>query len=39
MSDLVYLDNAATTPVAESVVTEMSEFFREKFGNPSSLYS
>lgn len=37
--DLVYLDNAATTPVAESVQKEMSEFFREKFGNPSSLYS
>lgn len=39
MSDLVYLDNAATTPVAESVQRKMSEFFQEKFGNPSSLYS
>ncbi|MCF7890777.1 cysteine desulfurase [Candidatus Bipolaricaulota bacterium] len=39
MNELVYLDNAATTPVAKSVREKMSEFFRDKFGNPSSLYS
>ena len=39
MNELVYLDNAATTPVAKPVKEEMSGFFREKFGNPSSLYS
>lgn len=39
MNELVYLDNAATTPVAKSVKEEMSVFFRNKFGNPSSLYS
>ncbi|MBS3735598.1 MAG: cysteine desulfurase family protein [Candidatus Bipolaricaulota bacterium] len=39
MNELVYLDNAATTPVAKSVREEMSAFFRDKFGNPSSLYS
>ncbi len=39
MNELVYLDHAATTPVAKSVKKKMSIFFREKFGNPSSLYS
>jgi len=39
MSELVYLDNAATTPVAKPVKERMSEFFRDKYGNPSSLYS
>ncbi|MFP4135686.1 MAG: cysteine desulfurase family protein [Candidatus Acetothermia bacterium] len=39
MSKLTYLDNAATTPVAKPVQEKMSEFFRKKFGNPSSLYS
>lgn len=35
----IYLDHGATTPVAQSVIEEMTPFFREKFGNPSSLYS
>lgn len=39
MNELVYLDNAATTPVARSVREKMSVFFSDKFGNPSSLYS
>jgi len=39
MNELVYMDNAATTPVAKSVKEKMSGFFRDKFGNPSSLYS
>lgn len=39
MNELVYLDHAATTPVAKSVKKKMSAYFRDKFGNPSSLYS
>ncbi|MCF7875574.1 cysteine desulfurase [Candidatus Bipolaricaulota bacterium] len=39
MKEMIYMDNAATTPVAESVKRRMSKFFRDKFGNPSSLYS
>ncbi|HNQ35876.1 MAG TPA: cysteine desulfurase NifS [bacterium] len=35
----VYLDYAATTPVHPEVIEAMIPFFREKFGNASSLYS
>lgn len=35
----VYLDHSATTPVSEEVLKEMTPFFREKFGNASSLHS
>ena len=35
----LYLDNAATTPVAEQVIEIMNEFMSNKFGNPSSLHS
>ena len=34
----VYLDNAATTPVAKEVVKAMMPFFDADFGNPSSLH-
>lgn len=34
-----YFDYAATTPLSESVMEEMLPFFREKFGNPSSIHS
>ena len=34
----VYLDHAATTPVAKEVLDAMIEFFDEKFGNASSLH-
>jgi cysteine desulfurase len=34
----IYLDNAATTPVAETVLEEMLPYYRESFGNPSSLH-
>ena len=34
----VYLDNAATTPVREEVVTRMHEALTECFGNPSSTH-
>jgi cysteine desulfurase len=32
----VYLDNAATTPVAEEVFNEMAPYLKNEFGNPSS---
>ncbi|MFC1728450.1 cysteine desulfurase family protein [Nanoarchaeota archaeon] len=32
----IYLDNAATTKMDESVVKAMSPYFTDKFGNPSS---
>ncbi len=36
---IVYADNAATTPVSPKVLDAMLPFFKENFGNPSSLYS
>ena len=35
----IYLDHAATTPVAKEVLESMEPFFSQKFGNASSLYS
>lgn len=35
---LVYLDHAATTPMALEVLKSMQPFFSEHFGNPSALY-
>lgn len=35
----VYLDYAATTPVANSVLKAMRPFFTAKFGNPSSIHA
>jgi len=34
----VYLDHAASTPVDPRVVDALSPYFREQFGNPSSLH-
>ncbi len=34
----VYLDYSATTPVKDEVLNTMIPYFKEKFGNPSSLY-
>jgi cysteine desulfurase len=34
----VYLDNAATTPLAEEVIGEISSVMRSHFGNPSSIH-
>jgi cysteine desulfurase len=35
----VYLDHAAATPVRPEVLEAMLPFFRERFGNPSAVYS
>ncbi len=35
----IYLDHAATTPVADEVFGAMRPYFSEKFGNPGSLHS
>src|SRR3972149_4176777 len=37
--ELVYLDHAATTPVAPAVLEAMLPSFSERYGNPSSIYS
>ena len=35
----MYLDNAATTPIREEVVSKMTEVMKETYGNPSSIHS
>lgn len=35
---MIYLDNNATTPLDPTVAEKMSQFLKEHFGNPSSLY-
>ncbi len=39
MTEPVYLDNAATTPVDPRVVEAMRPYWLEDWGNPSSVYS
>ena len=36
---IIYMDNAATTPVRPEVMEAMRPFFHDRFGNPSSIYS
>ena len=38
MTDPVYLDHAATTPVRAEVLDAMQPFFGARFGNPSSMH-
>ncbi|WIG58222.1 MAG: Cysteine desulfurase [Ktedonobacterales bacterium] len=35
----IYMDHAATTPVAPAVLEHMLPYFSEQFGNPSSIYA
>ncbi|MFT3702430.1 MAG: cysteine desulfurase family protein [Agriterribacter sp.] len=35
----IYFDNAATTVLADEVLESMLPYMKEKFGNPSSIYS
>jgi cysteine desulfurase len=35
----IYLDHAATTPIAPAALEAMLPYFSERFGNPASLYS
>ncbi len=39
MDRIVYADNAATTAVSPEVLEAMLPFYKETYGNPSSLYS
>ena len=35
---MIYMDHAATTPVSQEALDAMMPFFRDNFGNASSLY-
>lgn len=35
----IYLDNAASTPVADEVIAEMIPYLKQQYGNPSSIHS
>jgi cysteine desulfurase len=39
MPDLIYLDNNATTPVAEEVLAAMTPYYRRFFGNAHAVHS
>jgi cysteine desulfurase len=38
VENYIYLDNAASTPVADEVVAEMLPYFKQQHGNPSSIH-
>ncbi len=38
MTQFVYLDHAATTPVRDEVMAAMAPYFGARFGNPSSMH-
>ena len=39
MKNRIYLDHAATTPVAQEVLEAMMLFFTESWGNASAIYA
>ena len=39
MSNIVYVDNAATTKIKPEVLDKMMPYLTEFYGNPSSIYS
>lgn len=39
MEKIIYVDNAATTPISSPVLDSMFPFLKTHFGNPSSIYS
>lgn len=39
MKNIIYMDNNATTRVAEEVIEEMMPYLRDKYGNPSSMHT
>ncbi len=39
MSDMIYLDHAATTPLSRRALEAMTPYLTEEFGNPSSVYA
>jgi cysteine desulfurase len=39
MEKIIYVDNAATTAVSEKALSAMLPYFREHYGNPSSIHS
>lgn len=39
MNKIIYMDNAATTAVSSEAFEAMTPFFKENFGNPSTIYS
>ena len=38
MTDHIYLDSAASTPVADEVISEMLPYMKQQYGNPSSIH-
>ena len=39
LKKIIYVDNAATTSLSKNALDAMLPFYKEHFGNPSSLYS
>ena len=39
MTDIIYFDHAATTPLSKEVLNEMMPYLTENYGNASSVYS
>ncbi len=38
MDEQIYLDNAASTPVADEVLSEILPYMKQQYGNPSSIH-